>query len=61
MKKRDSIFDSTYVRDDASTSGLQDKSSLKEFLNDPIKKEELKEYGTSKPRRVLVKAIVTND
>lgn len=51
------IFDSRYVADSATTSGGVDPApKIKDFLKDPLAAQDLKQYGTSKPSRVIIRA-----
>ena len=42
------------------TSAPSQKSLLKQFLKNPVKKEEIREYGTSKPSRKIIRAKLVN-
>ncbi len=56
----DDIFGSEYVNNTGDTSSAQKKSEVKSLLKEPVKEEDMEKYGTSKPRRVLIKATITN-
>jgi len=51
----DNIFDSDYIGD-TSTEGSKSSSEMKKFLKKPLDEEQIKSYGTSKPKRVVIKA-----
>lgn len=52
------IFDSSYVGD-KSTEGSKSESEVKKFLKSPIDEEQMKNYGTSKPKRIIIKANIS--
>ena len=52
------IFDTSYVSEE-STVGDKPVSSINNFLKSPISEEQIKRYGTSKPRRVVIKAKIS--
>jgi hypothetical protein len=52
------IFDTNYVGD-KSTEGSTSSSEIKKFLKSPISEEQIKRYGTSKPKRVVIKANIS--
>jgi len=54
------FFDASYVDRSSDTSQPARNLEAREFLKQPIKEEELIKYGSSKPRRVIIKAEVTN-
>jgi len=54
------IFSDEYVGNE-ETASAPVKSRVKEFLKDPVSIEQMKKYGTSKPKRVLIKAKIYND
>lgn len=51
-----SPFDEQYVGSQQTAAVAEQKSETKEFLKEPLKKEEFERYGTSKPVRVRVRA-----
>lgn len=53
-----SIFDSKYV-DEKPTQGEKPGSELKKFLKSPIDQDKIKNYGTSKPRRIVMKGKIS--
>lgn len=58
-EKQNNIFDSKYVDSSRTGTVTQDKkSTMKEFLKAPIAEGDLKRYGTSKPYRSLIRAII---
>ncbi len=56
----DDIFDSSYVKSEKNTQASSDKSKTKEFLKETVKLEDMEKYGSSKPRRILIKAKISN-
>lgn len=55
------LFDSAYIGGPDHTTVEKKKSYLKEFLKEPLIKGELERYGGSKPKRVVIRAKITND
>ena len=51
-----SPFDQRYVGSTETARVVEQKSETKSFLKEPLKKEELERYGTSKPVRIKVRA-----
>jgi hypothetical protein len=51
----DQIFDTHYISEQ-STEGSESNSEIKKFLKNPISEEQIKRYGTSKPKRVVIRA-----
>lgn len=56
----DDIFDSSYVSNADDTSVSKKTSEVKNLLKDSVKQEEMAKYGTSKPKRIVIKAKITN-
>ena len=56
----DNIFDSSYVGKPSETSTSKQESGVKKFLKEPVEKRDMNKYGSSKPRRVVIKAIIKN-
>lgn len=54
------IFDSSYIGSQTSTSTPKQASGVKKFLKEPIDSKQMNKYGTSKPRRVVIKAKIKN-
>ena len=52
------IFDSSYVGN-KSTEGSKTDSEVKKFLKNPIDEGQMKNYGTSKPKRIIIKAKIS--
>ncbi len=62
MKNRDNFFDSTYNIDTTTTiTSASPGLELKEFLKNSVSTEDTKKYGSSKPKRVIIKAKIIND
>ena len=60
MSKELEIFDSSYVGVDQTKTELPKISENKEFLKNPVSKDVMVKYGTSKPTRIIIKAKITN-
>ncbi|MDI9332173.1 MAG: hypothetical protein QM527_12880 [Alphaproteobacteria bacterium] len=60
-ESQNNIFDATYVGKSQVTVGdEQKKSGIKQFLKNPIAVEDVKQYGTSKPSRTVIRASLQN-
>lgn len=59
MTKND-FFDSSYVSSVENTTSVKKQSEVKALLREATKKEEMSRYGTSKPKRIVIKAKITN-
>ena len=56
----DNIFDSTYVEPEKTTKNISNGSNTKKFLKEPINPNDMEQYGSSKPKRILIKAKISN-
>jgi hypothetical protein len=54
------IFDSEYVGQPSGTATAKQTSEIKKFLKDPVIRQDMNKYGSSKPRRVVIKAKIKN-
>lgn len=54
------IFDPAYIKNRDQTTARKERSEIKEFLKSPVEKKELERYGSSKPRRVVIRAKIAN-
>jgi len=54
------IFDSSYVNNADDTSTTKKQSEVKTLLKEAVNEEEMAKYGSSKPKRVIVKAKITH-
>lgn len=52
------IFDPLYV-DKSETFAESEKSEIKRFLKSPINEKELYNYGSSKPKRVIIRGKIS--
>ena len=50
------IFDADYVIQSPGTEATKEVSEVKKLLKDPFPEKEMTKYGTSKPKRVIIKA-----
>jgi len=41
---------------DVGTSAPQQRSQLRDFLRKPVEDDDIKDYGTSKPKRKIIRA-----
>jgi hypothetical protein len=58
-QKPNSIFDDAYVGGKITDKATPIKASeMKEFLKSPIAMEDIERYGTSKPFRVVISAVI---
>lgn len=49
------IFSKEYV-ENISTSTIKKESQTKKFLKSPLQESDIKKYGTSMPRRIVIRA-----
>lgn len=56
----DDIFDSGYIDCADNTSAVRSRSVVKTLLKGTTKEEEMAKYGSSKPKRIVIKAKITN-
>lgn len=56
----DDIFGSDYVNNTKDTTPTKKKSEVKSLLKESIKEEDMTVYGSSKPKRIVIKAKITN-
>ncbi len=54
------IFDSSYVGKPSGTETSKQGSEVKKILKEPVGKKDMDKYGSSKPRRVVIKAQIKN-
>lgn len=57
MNKND-IFNTDYV-DRNSTNAESEKSEVKKFIKSPISEKEFHNYGTSKPKRIIIRGKIS--
>ncbi|GAW87813.1 conserved hypothetical protein [Bathymodiolus platifrons methanotrophic gill symbiont] len=48
-------FDTTYVENNQTVKPVMERSEIKSFLKESTSEEEMLRYGSSKPRRVVIK------
>lgn len=53
-------FDPTYVDESQTANPDKKRSGIKSFLKDSTSEEEMVRYGSSKPRRVVIKGKIIN-
>ena len=56
----DNIFDSSYVNSTDKTSPAKKQSEVKNLLKETTKEEDMTIYGSSKPKRMIIKATITH-
>ena len=56
----DDYFVSAYVNNTEDTTRSKNKSEVKILLKESIKEEDMSVYGSSKPKRIVIKAKITN-
>lgn len=52
------IFDNAYVGQQETILDNENKSAMKEFLKNPVTKDDLEKYGASKPKRIVIRALI---
>lgn len=55
---QDSIFDSSYVGAQQTVPIAERKSIMKDFLKSPVSQDDIDKYGSSKPKRIMIRAII---
>jgi hypothetical protein len=50
------IFDTSYVARDETAEVRTELSQVQAFLVQPIEEKEMSQYGTSKPKRMIIRA-----
>lgn len=60
-EKQNNIFDVDYVGASSTNKAVQPRNSdTKEFLKAPISEYDIERYGTSKPHRIVIHAVIQN-
>lgn len=54
------IFDTLYVGEPSGTVTSKPESGVEKFLKETVDKQDMNKYGSSKPRRVVIKAQIKN-
>jgi hypothetical protein len=57
MKQLD-VFDNNYIPQQQTEAIGQKKLGMKDFLKNPVSKDDIEKYGSSKPKRVLIRASI---
>jgi hypothetical protein len=55
------LFDSEYVGEAQTATMKEPESELRKFIRQPIERQELQSYGTSKPVRITIRAKLIDD
>jgi hypothetical protein len=55
MTPSNNFFDQEYTKGDITEVEKVDVSQTKEFLKEPLPNSEIKQYGISKPTRILIR------
>lgn len=58
MDQENNVFDEAYVGQPTTIPGGDKKSLLKNFLKTPVPAEDITKYGTSKPKRTVIRATI---
>lgn len=53
------FFDASYVTPSSTKSEHTEKSKIKEFLKNPINEKEMISYGSSKPKRIVIRGKIS--
>jgi hypothetical protein len=53
-------FDTTYVDESQTAKRSKERSEVKMFLKESTSEEKMVRYGSSKPRRVVIKGKIIN-
>lgn len=54
-------FDAGYVGEEQTSQPVKEQSQVKRLLKDATSEEEMARYGTSKPKRVVVRGKIIDD
>lgn len=49
------IFDSSYVSGEQTSQPTKERSEVKRLLKEATSEQEMSRYGSSKPRRIIIK------
>lgn len=52
------IFDESYVGSQETILTDEKKSKTKEFLKNPVTQDDIHKYGSSKPKRIIIRAVI---
>lgn len=55
---QNNIFDDAYTGSQQTVKIDEKKSEMKNFLKNPVSQDDIQKYGSSKPQRILIKAII---
>lgn len=55
MKSNSDFFDPIYIGSKATEAAKQKESPIKQFLKEPLPSSATKEYGISKPTRIVLR------
>lgn len=55
------MFDSEYVSGESTEIEKSEISQVKKFLSEPLSDTEIRQYGISKPTRVVIRGRVAHD
>ena len=58
---KQSYFDSNYVSEEQTAQPTKEQSEVKRLLKKVLNEEEMSRYGSSKPRRVVIRGKILND
>lgn len=55
------FFDESYVEKQKTVAIVNEHSAMKEFIKNPVSKDDIAKYGSSKPKRKLMRAVIEHD
>jgi hypothetical protein len=61
MNPDNNFFDQEYAGSDSTKVEKQDTSQIRKFLREPLPVAEIKQYGISKPTRVVIRGRVAKE
>lgn len=61
MMQDNNFFDPAYMGGETTEVEKPEVSQVKKFLSDPLHSEEIKQYGISKPTRIVIRGRVARN
>lgn len=58
---KQNYFDPSYVSEQQTAQPTKEKSEVKRLLKEGVNEEEMSRYGSSKPRRIVIRGKILHD
>lgn len=55
---QNNVFDGSYVGSQQTAPLVENKSAMKDFLKSPVSQDDIDKYGSSKPKRIVIRATI---